>query len=250
MCADSSVHVLPLCSQHALRSLHTFMIPCSPFEKRWPGMETQKSHNGSQPGLPILLVSAHFRFFFSHINPQFKKWSAKKKKKKHFRGVFGSYLVKNPSAALAAALFPLKQEVIIYTLCCPDLIENISIWINLLCLSICTPLAGLSHDHNMRKMRLLTFMMMAETKKEMDFQLIQEELVLGPQAVEEFIIDGAPPSLGPLFPHFEFSYCMQNKKQRCLLAFKKKTKKHKRLKMNAFYWLDKAMCKFWHISCL
>ncbi|KAL8589216.1 hypothetical protein ACOMHN_017018 [Nucella lapillus] len=48
---------------------------------------------------------------------------------------------------------------------------------------------GLNHDHNMRKMRLLTFMQMAETKKEMDFALIQDELVLGPQAVEEFVID-------------------------------------------------------------
>lgn len=51
-------------------------------------------------------------------------------------------------------------------------------------------LAGLNHEHNMRKMRLLTFMQMAETRKEMDFHLIQEELVLGPQAVEEFVIDG------------------------------------------------------------
>ncbi|XP_076450722.1 eukaryotic translation initiation factor 3 subunit M-like [Babylonia areolata] len=48
---------------------------------------------------------------------------------------------------------------------------------------------GLNHEHNMRKMRLLTFMQMAETKKEMDFALIQDELVLGPQAVEEFVID-------------------------------------------------------------
>lgn len=39
-------------------------------------------------------------------------------------------------------------------------------------------------------MRLLTFMQMAETKKEMDFSLVQQELVLGPQAVEEFVIDG------------------------------------------------------------
>lgn len=48
---------------------------------------------------------------------------------------------------------------------------------------------GLNHEHNMRKMRLLTFMQMAEIKKEMDFALIQDELVLGPQAVEEFVID-------------------------------------------------------------
>jgi len=48
---------------------------------------------------------------------------------------------------------------------------------------------GLNHESNMRKMRLLTFMQMAETRTEMDFSLIQEELVLGPQAVEEFVID-------------------------------------------------------------
>merc|ERR1712154_402393 len=48
---------------------------------------------------------------------------------------------------------------------------------------------GLNHESNTRKMRLLTFMQMAETRKEMDFSLIQEELVLGPQAVEEFVID-------------------------------------------------------------
>ena len=49
----------------------------------------------------------------------------------------------------------------------------------------------------MRKMRLLTFMQMAETRKEMDFHLIQEELVLGPQAVEEFVIDGESPLQSP-----------------------------------------------------
>ncbi|KAK7098489.1 eukaryotic translation initiation factor 3 subunit M-like [Littorina saxatilis] len=48
---------------------------------------------------------------------------------------------------------------------------------------------GLNHESNMRKMRLLTFMQMAESRKEMDFALIQEELLLGPQAVEEFVID-------------------------------------------------------------
>lgn len=50
--------------------------------------------------------------------------------------------------------------------------------------------AGLNHENNMKKMRLLTFLQMAETRKEMDFAHIQEELLLGPQAVEEFVIDG------------------------------------------------------------
>ncbi|XP_048242219.1 eukaryotic translation initiation factor 3 subunit M-like [Haliotis rufescens] len=48
---------------------------------------------------------------------------------------------------------------------------------------------GLSHDQNMRKMRLLTFMQMAENKKEIEFSIIQEEMQLSSEQVEEFIID-------------------------------------------------------------
>ncbi|XP_064634582.1 eukaryotic translation initiation factor 3 subunit M-like [Lineus longissimus] len=48
---------------------------------------------------------------------------------------------------------------------------------------------GLSHDDNMQKMRLLTFMQMAENKKEIDFETIQKEMKLAPNEVEAFIID-------------------------------------------------------------
>ncbi|RUS74218.1 hypothetical protein EGW08_018024 [Elysia chlorotica] len=48
---------------------------------------------------------------------------------------------------------------------------------------------GASHEENMRKMRLLTFMQMCENRTEMDFSLIQEEMQLEKDQVEEFVID-------------------------------------------------------------
>lgn len=42
----------------------------------------------------------------------------------------------------------------------------------------------------MKKMRLLTFMQLAETNPEMSFDTIQEELQIGESEVESFIIDG------------------------------------------------------------
>ncbi|KAH3876926.1 eukaryotic translation initiation factor 3 subunit M-like [Dreissena polymorpha] len=48
---------------------------------------------------------------------------------------------------------------------------------------------GLSHDENLRKMRLLTFMQMAETRKEIDYESIQKEMDLNEDDVEVFIID-------------------------------------------------------------
>lgn len=49
---------------------------------------------------------------------------------------------------------------------------------------------GLNHEQNMKKMRLLTFMQLAETNPEMSFDTIQEELQIGESEVESFIIDG------------------------------------------------------------
>ena len=49
---------------------------------------------------------------------------------------------------------------------------------------------GLNHEENMKKMRLLTFMQMAENKKEIDFETIEKKLRLEPSEVEHFIIDG------------------------------------------------------------
>lgn len=42
----------------------------------------------------------------------------------------------------------------------------------------------------MKKMRLLTFMQLAETHPEMSFQMIQSELQIEEEEVESFIIDG------------------------------------------------------------
>ncbi|XP_076179698.1 eukaryotic translation initiation factor 3 subunit M isoform X1 [Ptiloglossa arizonensis] len=48
---------------------------------------------------------------------------------------------------------------------------------------------GLNHEQNMKKMRLLTFMQLAETNPEMSFDTIQEELQITEDEVESFIID-------------------------------------------------------------
>ena len=49
---------------------------------------------------------------------------------------------------------------------------------------------GLSHDENLRKMRLLTFMQMAENRKDIDYDSIQKEMDINEDEVEDFIIDG------------------------------------------------------------
>ncbi|XP_054717631.1 eukaryotic translation initiation factor 3 subunit M-like [Uloborus diversus] len=48
---------------------------------------------------------------------------------------------------------------------------------------------GLSHEQNLQKMRLLTFMQMAETQKEIPFTLLESELQLKAEEIEPFIID-------------------------------------------------------------
>ncbi|XP_055953515.1 eukaryotic translation initiation factor 3 subunit M-like [Argiope bruennichi] len=48
---------------------------------------------------------------------------------------------------------------------------------------------GLSHEQNLQKMRLLTFMQMAETQKEIPFSVIESELQIKPEEVESFIIE-------------------------------------------------------------
>lgn len=48
---------------------------------------------------------------------------------------------------------------------------------------------GLSHEANLQKMRLLTFMQMAETKKELPYADIQKELQLPAEQVEVFVIE-------------------------------------------------------------
>lgn len=49
---------------------------------------------------------------------------------------------------------------------------------------------GLSHEQNMAKMRLLTFMGMAVETKEISFDTMQQELQIGADDVEPFVIDG------------------------------------------------------------
>jgi len=48
---------------------------------------------------------------------------------------------------------------------------------------------GLDHDANVRKMRLLTFMQLAENSSEMTFEQIEQELQLPANEVEAFIIE-------------------------------------------------------------
>lgn len=48
---------------------------------------------------------------------------------------------------------------------------------------------GLQHDANVKKMRLLNFMRLAENEKEISFEVLQKELQLIPEDVEMFIID-------------------------------------------------------------
>lgn len=50
--------------------------------------------------------------------------------------------------------------------------------------------SGLKHEQSMKKMRLLTFMQIAETKKEITFDTIKQELQLDEDSVESFVIDG------------------------------------------------------------
>ncbi|KAK3102842.1 hypothetical protein FSP39_014346 [Pinctada imbricata] len=48
---------------------------------------------------------------------------------------------------------------------------------------------GLSHDQNLRKMRFLTFIQMAENRKEIDYNVIEKEMQLEEDDIEDFIID-------------------------------------------------------------
>lgn len=50
--------------------------------------------------------------------------------------------------------------------------------------------SGLSHEQNIAKMRLLTFMGMAVEFKEISFDTMQQELHIGADEVEAFVIDG------------------------------------------------------------
>lgn len=49
---------------------------------------------------------------------------------------------------------------------------------------------GLNHEQNMKKMRLLSFMQLAESNPEMTFDQLQKELQIKEDEVEPFIIEG------------------------------------------------------------
>ena len=55
---------------------------------------------------------------------------------------------------------------------------------------------GLKHEDNLTKMKLLTFMQLAETRSQITFGEIQTHLQLGDSEVEEFLIDCK------LFPYY------------------------------------------------
>ncbi|GLV44029.1 eukaryotic translation initiation factor 3 subunit m [Carabus blaptoides fortunei] len=48
---------------------------------------------------------------------------------------------------------------------------------------------GLNHEQNMKKMRLLSFMQLAESHPEISFEMVQEELQIEANEVESFIIE-------------------------------------------------------------
>merc|ERR1719414_1673166 len=48
---------------------------------------------------------------------------------------------------------------------------------------------GLNHEDNLTKMKLLTFMQLAETKSEITFGEVQHHMQIGENEVEEFLID-------------------------------------------------------------
>lgn len=51
-------------------------------------------------------------------------------------------------------------------------------------------IVGLNHEQNMKKMRLLSFMQLAESNPEISFDVIEKELQINTEEVESFIIEG------------------------------------------------------------
>ncbi|KAF7491333.1 Eukaryotic translation initiation factor 3 subunit M [Sarcoptes scabiei] len=90
-------------------------------------------------------------------------------------------------------LKPVKflEGELIYELLTIFVTENLSSYIDFYKshASYITDVLNLSHDANMQKMRLLTFMQMAEIKKELSYADIQKELKLTVDQVENFVID-------------------------------------------------------------
>ena len=51
-------------------------------------------------------------------------------------------------------------------------------------------LPGLSHENNVHKMRVLTFMSLGESTSEVSFDDLCKELNIGTEEIEDFIIEG------------------------------------------------------------
>lgn len=66
--------------------------------------------------------------------------------------------------------------------------------------------AGLLHEQNMAKMRLLTFMGMAVENKEISFDTMQQELQIGADDVEAFVIDGKEYMTPMSMAYFKWAY--------------------------------------------
>lgn len=49
---------------------------------------------------------------------------------------------------------------------------------------------GMNHEKNVNKMRILSLMSLAETSKELPFDLLQKQLQITPDEIESFVIDG------------------------------------------------------------
>ena len=53
--------------------------------------------------------------------------------------------------------------------------------------------SGLDHENNIKKMKILTFISMAENNSEISFENIEQELEITSNQVEEFLIRGIIP---------------------------------------------------------
>lgn len=76
----------------------------------------------------------------------------------------------------------------------PDFGGQLTVTVLCLMIPACC-FTGLSHEQNMAKMRLLTFMGMAVEFKEISFDTMEQELQIGAEDVEAFVIDGTRTSL-------------------------------------------------------
>lgn len=78
-----------------------------------------------------------------------------------------------------------------------------------LVLHIC--ITGLNHEQNLKKMRLLSFMQMAETNPDISFDDIISELQIEEKDVEAFIIEG-------IYCKYYYDQCLKAAIHYCILV--------------------------------